>query len=102
MFHEYSKAHIPPVITFTLATKLEEKVCKQIEIDVPNENPNVNISQGNHISLVWLGLTLGWLGPALGWLGLTLGPGGFLETNMLVWVMQNGCVRGLNQREAQA
>ena len=36
---------------------------------------------------------------ALGRLGVVLGPQGFLDTSMLVYVMRNCCIGGLNQQE---
>ena len=45
-------------------------------------------------------LTLGSPGLALGLPGFALGLPGFLDTNILVSVTQNACVRGHTQREA--
>ena len=73
-----------------LATPCREKIDKQDEIDMANLNLNANLANATMFHLFVLGLVLGWL-------GFALGPRGFADTNMLVSVMQNASIRGLDQ-----
>ena len=58
-----------------LATKSEENIHKQDEIDMPNANSIAYII--HYLAFGWLGLVLGWLGPVFS-------PWGVLDNNVLV------------------
>ena len=76
--------HIPPEGQFALGYNAGKKGNKQHETDMPNANPNTNVTHHDHIPPLVILVCVGLLGVHVGLLGIRVGSARLFDTNLLV------------------